>query len=70
MYFPLVVEEALLVEPTESESKESIDGFCDAMLAIAREAETDPELVRGAPHTAALRRLDEATAARKPRLRW
>jgi glycine dehydrogenase subunit 2 len=70
MYFPLVVDEALLVEPTESESKEAIDAFCDAMLAIAREAEADPELVRTAPHTAPLRRLDEATAARKPRLRW
>ena len=70
MYFPLVIEEALLVEPTESESKETIDAFCDAMLAIAREAETDPEIVRTAPHTAPLRRLDEATAARKPKLRW
>jgi glycine dehydrogenase subunit 2 len=70
MYFPLVVEEALLIEPTESESKETIDAFCDAMLAIAREAETEPELVRGAPHTTPLRRLDEAAAARKPRLRW
>jgi glycine dehydrogenase subunit 2 len=70
MYFPLVIDEALLIEPTESESKETIDAFCDAMLAIAGEAEDDPELVRGAPHTAPLRRLDEATAARKPRLRW
>ena len=70
MYFPLVVDEALLIEPTESESKETIDAFCDAMLAIAREVETDPELVRTAPHTAPLGRLDEATAARKPKLRW
>ncbi len=70
MYFPLVVEEALLIEPTESESKETLDAFCDAMLAIAHEAETDPELVRTAPHTAPLKRLDEATAARKPKLRW
>jgi glycine dehydrogenase subunit 2 len=70
MYFPLVVEEALLVEPTESESKETIDGFCEAMLAIAGEVETVPEMVRGAPHSAPLRRLDEATAARKPTLRW
>jgi glycine dehydrogenase subunit 2 len=70
MYFPLVVEEALLIEPTESESKETIDAFCDAMLAIAREVETDPELVRTAPHTAPLGRLDEAKAARKPKLRW
>lgn len=70
MYFPLVVEEALLVEPTESESKETIDGFCEAMLAIAGEVETVPEMVRGAPHSAPLRRLDEAAAARKPTLRW
>ncbi|MBI5287737.1 MAG: aminomethyl-transferring glycine dehydrogenase subunit GcvPB, partial [Chloroflexi bacterium] len=59
-----------LIEPTESESKETIDAFCDAMLAIASEAETDPEIVRTAPHTAPLRRLDEAAAARKPKLRW
>ncbi|HXK33597.1 MAG TPA: aminomethyl-transferring glycine dehydrogenase subunit GcvPB, partial [Dehalococcoidia bacterium] len=70
MYFPLVVDEALLIEPTESESKETLDAFCDAMLAIAAEAEQQPELLRAAPHTAPLRRLDEATAARKPVLRW
>ncbi|MPZ48422.1 MAG: aminotransferase class V-fold PLP-dependent enzyme [Dehalococcoidia bacterium] len=70
VYFPLVVEEAMLIEPTESESKEAIDAFCDAMLAIAREAETDPELVRSAPHSTPVRRLDEATAARKPILHW
>jgi glycine dehydrogenase subunit 2 len=70
IYFPLVVEEAMLIEPTESESKETLDAFCDAMLAIAHEAETQPELLREAPHTAPLRRLDEATAARKPVLRW
>jgi len=49
---------------------ESVDAFCEAMLAIAREAEEDPELIKGAPYTAPLRRLDEATAARKPVLRW
>ena len=70
IYFPLVVEEAMLIEPTESESKETLDAFCDAMLAIAREAETQPVLLREAPHAAPLRRLDEATAARKPVLRW
>jgi len=70
IYFPLVVEEAMLIEPTESESKETLDAFCDAMLAIAHEAETQPELLREAPHTAPLGRLDEATAARKPVLRW
>jgi glycine dehydrogenase subunit 2 len=70
IYFPLVVEEALMIEPTESESKETLDAFCDAMLQIAREAETDPHLLHDAPHTAPLGRLDEATAARKPILRW
>jgi glycine dehydrogenase subunit 2 len=70
IYFPLVVDEAMLVEPTETESKEAIDAFCDAMLAIASEAETDPELVRSAPHSTPVRRLDEATAARRPVLRW
>jgi glycine dehydrogenase subunit 2 len=70
IYFPLIVDEALMIEPTESEGMESVDAFCEAMLAIAREAEDDPDLVKGAPHTAPLRRLDEATAARKPVLRW
>jgi glycine dehydrogenase subunit 2 len=70
IYFPLVVDEALMIEPTESETKETLDAFCEAMLKIAHEAETQPELLREAPHDAPLRRLDEATAARKPVLRW
>ncbi len=70
IYFPLVVDEAMLIEPTESESKETLDAFCDVMLTIASEAETQPELLREAPHNAPLGRLDEATAARKPILRW
>jgi glycine dehydrogenase subunit 2 len=70
VYFPLVVEEAMLIEPTESESKEAIDAFCDAMLAIANEAENEPDLLRSAPHDTPVRRLDEATAARRPVLRW
>jgi glycine dehydrogenase subunit 2 len=70
IYFPLIVEEALMIEPTEAESRASIDAFCDAMLAIAREAEEQPELVKNAPHTAPISRLDEATAARRPVLRW
>ncbi|TAK58554.1 MAG: glycine dehydrogenase subunit 2 [Dehalococcoidia bacterium] len=70
IYFPLVVEEALMIEPTESESKETLDAFCDAMLQIAHEAETAPQLLHDAPHTAPLGRLDEATAARRPVLRW
>jgi glycine dehydrogenase subunit 2 len=70
IYFPLMVDEAMLIEPTETESKETLDAFCDAMLAIAREAEEEPEVVRSAPQRAPLRRLDEATAARQPVLRW
>src|SRR5207248_10846944 len=50
IYFPLVVPEALMIEPTETETKETLDAFCDAMLAIAREAEGEPELLREAPH--------------------
>ncbi|MBI4311856.1 MAG: aminomethyl-transferring glycine dehydrogenase subunit GcvPB [Chloroflexi bacterium] len=70
MYFPLIVDEALMIEPTESESKETLDAFAEAMLAIAGEAQETPELVRGAPHTTAVSRLDEARAARQPDLRW
>jgi glycine dehydrogenase subunit 2 len=70
VYFPLIVDEALMIEPTEAEGKEALDAFCDAMLAIAREAETEPDLVKSAPHSAPLRRLDEAAAARRPVLRW
>ena len=70
IYFPLIVPEALMIEPTETESKETVDAFCDAMLAIAREATEQPEVLKGAPFSAPLRRLDEATAARKPVLRW
>ncbi|MER3417887.1 MAG: glycine dehydrogenase (aminomethyl-transferring) [Chloroflexota bacterium] len=70
IYFPLTVEEAMLIEPTETEALETLDAFAEALAAIAREARQTPELVRGAPHTAPVRRLDEATAARKPSLRW
>jgi glycine dehydrogenase subunit 2 len=70
IYFPLVVEEALMIEPTESETRETLDAFCEAMLQIAEEARTEPELLREAPHDTPLRRLDEAAAARHPRLRW
>jgi glycine dehydrogenase subunit 2 len=70
IYFPLTVEEGMLIEPTETESLETLDAFADALIEIAHEAETDPELVTGAPHTAPVRRLDEATAARQPNLRW
>jgi glycine dehydrogenase subunit 2 len=68
--FPLIVPGALMIEPTESESKEECDLFIQAMRAIAEEAATNPELVKTAPHTTRVRRLDEVTAARKPILRW
>ncbi len=70
IYFPLIVPGALMIEPTETESKETLDQFVDAMLAIAKEAETEPETVTSAPHKAKLRRLDETRAARQPVLRW
>lgn len=70
VYFPLVVKGAMMIEPTETESKETIEAFVAAMRAIDREARENPETVRGAPHLTRLDRLDEARAARKPRLRW
>jgi glycine dehydrogenase subunit 2 len=70
VYFPLTVEEGMLIEPTETESVETLDAFADALIAIAAEAASDPETVRAAPHTAPVKRLDEATAARQPNLRW
>ena len=70
IYFPLVVSGALMIEPTETETPETLDGFVDALLAIAQEAKEDPELVKNAPYTTPVRRLDEARAARKPVLRW
>jgi len=68
--FPLIVPGALMIEPTESESKEECDFFVAAMKAIAEEAEQTPEIVKTAPHTTRIRRLDEVAAARKPVLRW
>ncbi len=70
IYFPLIVDEAMMIEPTETEGIEALDAFCDAMIAIDDETQTDTDGVKGAPYTAPLRRLDEATAARKPVLRW
>ena len=68
--FPLIVHGALMIEPTETEGKIELDLFIDAMASIAREIETDPQLVRTAPHTTRTSRVDEVTAARKPVLRW
>jgi glycine dehydrogenase subunit 2 len=70
IYFPLIVEECLLIEPTETESVETLDAFAEALLAVAAEAASDPEVLRSAPHDAPVRRLDETTAARRPDLRW
>jgi glycine dehydrogenase subunit 2 len=65
VYFPLVVPEALMIEPTETEAKETLDAFCEAMLAIVGEAEQDPELLKSAPHSRPVARLDEAGAAKR-----
>ncbi|MCX8117155.1 MAG: aminomethyl-transferring glycine dehydrogenase subunit GcvPB [Desulfobacterota bacterium] len=70
IYFPLVVKGALMMEPTETESKEGLDRFVETMLTIAREAEENPELLRQAPTKVKTRRLDEVLAARRPKLRW
>jgi len=69
IYFPLIVPEALMIEPTESESKETLEAFCDVMIKIAKECETDPEIVKSAPHTSPVSHLDETKAAREPKLR-
>jgi glycine dehydrogenase subunit 2 len=69
-YFPLLVPECLLIEPTETESREELDGFIDAMIAIQKEAQTDPEKVRAAPHTLPVRRLDDVRAAKQLDLVW
>jgi glycine dehydrogenase subunit 2 len=69
-YFPLIVEEALMIEPTETEAKETLDEFCDAMIQIAREAETNHAVIHDAPMTTPVRRLDQTKAAREPNLRW
>jgi glycine dehydrogenase subunit 2 len=68
--FPLIVPGAIMIEPTETESKHELDAFIDAMLAIAKEAEENPEIVKSAPHTTRVGRIDEAAAARRPVLRW
>lgn len=70
MYFPLIVEEALMIEPTETESKETIDAFIEIMKNIAQEAIDNPSLLKNAPHNTPNTRLDEAKAARNPDLRW
>jgi glycine dehydrogenase subunit 2 len=66
IYFPLIVPEALMIEPTETESRETLDAFADAMIQIAQEAQTSPELLHSAPHVTPVSRLDEVQAARQP----
>ena len=70
IYFPLIVPEAIMIEPTETERKETLDTFCDAMIAIAREAKENPEGVKNAPVSTPVSRLDEVLAARKPDVCW
>ncbi|WP_048602289.1 aminomethyl-transferring glycine dehydrogenase subunit GcvPB [Rubeoparvulum massiliense] len=70
VYFPLIVEEALMIEPTDTEDKETLDRFVDTLIQIAKEAEENPDMVREAPHSTVVGRLDEVTAARKPIVRY
>jgi glycine dehydrogenase subunit 2 len=69
VYFPLIVDEALLLEPTETETKETLDSFAQTVAAILREAREDPEIAQAAPYSTPVRRLDEAAAARRPVIR-
>jgi len=70
VYFPLIVDEALMIEPTETESKQTLDAFIEAMKEIARDVEENPEVLHTAPHNTPVRRLDDVRAARNPDLRW
>jgi glycine dehydrogenase subunit 2 len=70
VYFPATVPEAMMFEPTETESKRSLDGLAEVLIAILEEGRRDPELLRQAPHNAPVGRVDEVKAARQPVLRW
>lgn len=70
IYFPLIVSEAIMIEPTETESRETLDEFIDAMISIAKEAEEDIDILKDAPHNTTVRRVDEVSAARNPVLKW
>ncbi|CCU79900.1 Glycine dehydrogenase [decarboxylating] (glycine cleavage system P2 protein) [Halanaerobium saccharolyticum subsp. saccharolyticum DSM 6643] len=70
IYFPLVVKEAMMIEPTETENIETLDHFVETLLTISREIKENPELVKNAPHSTSVRKLDETEAARNPNLRW
>ena len=70
VYFPLIVPEALMIEPTETEAKETLDAFCDALLAIVHEASEEPDVIREAPHHRPVQRLDEVRAAKQPVVKY
>jgi len=70
VYFPLIVHEALMTEPCETESKETLDEYIKVMIEIARDAEENPEILHTAPHNTPVRRLDDVRAVRQPDLRW
>ena len=70
IYFPLIVHEALMLEPTETESKDTLDHFVEIIKKILEEAKRDPDFVKNAPHSTPVNRLDEVTASRKPKVRW
>ena len=69
-YFPLIVPECLMIEPTETESKETLDAFCDALISICREASANPDLLHNAPHSQVVGRLDETAAVKTLDVRW
>ena len=70
VYFPLIVPEAMMVEPTETESLETLDAFAESLITIAKEAEENPQLVKESPKTTPVTRLDEVTAAKRPIVKW
>ncbi|HHF58143.1 MAG TPA: aminomethyl-transferring glycine dehydrogenase subunit GcvPB, partial [candidate division WOR-3 bacterium] len=70
IYFPLIVPEALMIEPTETESKETLDAFAEAMIKIKEEAINNPDILHGAPHNTPVRRLNEALAAKQLKVKW
>jgi glycine dehydrogenase subunit 2 len=70
IYFPLLFHQSIMIEPTETESKETLDDFIDIMHRVAEEALADPDMVKSAPHSTPVRRLDETTAAKNPLLKY
>jgi glycine dehydrogenase subunit 2 len=70
VYFPLIVPECLMIEPTETETPETLELFCKTIEKIAKEIETQPDMIKTAPHTTPVRRVDEVKAAREPVLKW